>query len=86
MPEISRFFGILILMYYNDHQPPHFHVRYNEQKALISLETLTLMRGRLSPRVFGMVVEWGAIHQDELKSNWELARQQKPLNSIKPLE
>ena len=44
------------------------------------------MRGRLSPRVFGMVVEWGAVHQDELKSNWELARQQKPLNSIKPLE
>ena len=50
MPEISRFFGIIILMYYRDHPPPHFHVRYGEQKAIISIETLTLLRGALSPR------------------------------------
>lgn len=86
MPEICRFFGIIITMYYADHQPPHFHVRYGEQKALIAIDTLTLFRGHLSPRVFGMVMEWAAAHQDELKENWELARQQAPLRRIEPLE
>ncbi|XGV97079.1 MAG: DUF4160 domain-containing protein [Leptolyngbya sp. BL-A-14] len=53
MPEISRFFGIIIAMYYNDHPPPHFHVRYGHQKAIISIQTLTLLEGSLSPRVLG---------------------------------
>ena len=57
MPEISRFFGIIITMNYSDHAPPHFHVRYAEQKALVGIESLVLLRGRLSPRVFGMVME-----------------------------
>ncbi|RAQ38769.1 transcriptional regulator, partial [Arthrospira sp. O9.13F] len=46
MPEISRFFGMVITMYYNDHAPPHFHVRYGQQKALITIETLTLLEGQ----------------------------------------
>ena len=62
MPEIRRFFGIIITMNYSDHPPPHFHVRYAEQKALVGIESLTLLRGRLSPRVFGMVMEWAALH------------------------
>ncbi len=86
MPEISRFFGIIAAMYYGDHAPPHFHVRYGEQKAIVAITSLTLLRGRLSPRVFGMVVEWASLHQNELLENWELARQQVPLNRIAPLE
>ena len=47
MPEISRFFGIVVQMYYADHDPPHFHVRYSGQKALVAIETLAVLRGRL---------------------------------------
>ncbi len=86
MPEICRFLGIIITMNYNDHQPPHFHVRYGDQKALVAIQTLTLLEGRLSPRVLGLVIEWGAIHQSELMSDWELAREQAPLQKIMPLE
>jgi hypothetical protein len=86
MPEVSRFFGIVITMNYGDHAPPHFHVRYAEQRALIAIETLGLLRGHLSPRVFGMVMEWAALHQAELERDWSLARQQLPLDRIAPLE
>jgi hypothetical protein len=86
MPEISRFFGIIIAMFYNDHSPPHFHVRYGEQKAIVAISSLSLLRGELSPRVFGMVVEWASLHQTELLENWELARQHAPLRKIAPLE
>lgn len=57
MPEISRFFGIVVQMYYADHEPPHFHVRYSGQKALIAIETLALPTGHLSPRALGLVTE-----------------------------
>jgi Domain of unknown function (DUF4160) len=86
MPEISRFFGIIIAMYYNDHPPPHFHVRYGQQKAIIEIQSLAILEGKLSPRVLGLVIEWAASHQAELLQNWELARQQDPLESIQPLE
>lgn len=86
MPEISRFFGIIIAMYYDDHMPPHFHVRYSDQKAIIAIETLTLAQGYLSPRALGLVTEWAAIHREELRENWELARNRAPLKKIQPLE
>ena len=86
MPEISRFFGIVITMYYKDHPPPHFHVRYSGQKAVVTIESLTLLQGNLSPRVFGMVIEWASLHRDELMANWTLAREQRPLKRIEPLE
>ena len=86
MPEISRFFGIIIAMNYNDHAPPHFHVRYGGQKALIGIQSLSLLQGRLTPRVFGLVMEWASMHQAELTHNWELARQQAELAMIEPLE
>ena len=73
-------------MYYDDHVPPHFHVRYAGQKALVAIQTLVLLRGRLAPRAFGMVVEWAAMHQAELMANWERARLHIPLDSIDPLE
>jgi hypothetical protein len=86
MPEVSRFFGIVVAMYYNDHEPPHFHARYGKQKATVEIETLNVLKGKLSPRVRGLVVEWAALHQDELRENWELARQQATLHWIEPLE
>ncbi len=85
MPEISRFFGIVIAMFYNDHAPPHFHVRYGGERALIGIETLILLEGRLSPRALGLVMEWASSHQAELLEDWNLARRQAPLKSIEPL-
>ena len=86
MPEISRFFGIIILMYFRDHPSPHFHVRYGEQRALIAIDSLTLLEGKLSPRVLGLVIEWASMHQEELMADWEKARLQVPLSPIVPLE
>ena len=86
MPEISRFFGMVIAMYYNDHAPPHFHVRYGKQKAVIGIEPVVVLQGRLSPKARALIMEWGQAHQAELMADWELARQQAPLNRIDPLE
>lgn len=86
MPEISRFFGIVIGMFYNDHSPPHFHVRYGDQKAMVAIETLSLLEGRLAPRTLGLVMEWASLHRQELLEDWELARGQAPLKTIPPLE
>ena len=86
MPEISRFYGIIIAMFYNDHSPPHFHVRYGDQKGLIDVETLGLFEGLLSARALGLVLEWVALHREELVENWERARNQEPLKRIPPLE
>jgi len=86
MPEISRFFGIIVQMYYNDHEPPHFHVRYSGQRALIAIETLAVLRGSLSPRALGLVTEWAALHRAELMEDWNLARAEAQLNPIAPLE
>jgi hypothetical protein len=86
MPEISRFFGIVVQMYYADHDPPHFHVSYAGQKALIAIETLAVLRGNLSPRALGLVIEWGALHRAELMEDWMLARAEAQLNPIAPLE
>jgi hypothetical protein len=86
MPEISRFFGIIIAMFYNDHPPPHFHVRYGNQRAVISIEDLALLEGDLSPRVLGLVIEWAALHRPELLDNWNRARMQHPLSRVQPLE
>lgn len=73
-------------MNYGDHAPPHFHVRYGGQKALMGIEALTLLRGYLSPRVLGLVIEWAAQHRAELAENWDLAVRQQPLKPISPLE
>ena len=86
MPEISRFFGIIISMYYKDHAPPHFHVRYGEQKAIISIDSLVVLEGRLAPRVLGLATEWAAIHRNELQADWELSRSMEALRAIAPLE
>ncbi len=73
-------------MYYSDHEPPHFHVRYAGQKALIAIETLALLSGHLSPRALGLVTEWAAMHRQELMEDWNLARAEEQLRPIPPLE
>src|SRR5579871_1108777 len=75
MPELCRFLGIIIAMFHGDHNPPHFHVRYNQYKAIISIKDLAVLSGRLPPKVLGLVIEWASIHQKELIKNWELAEQ-----------
>lgn len=86
MPIISRFFGIIISMYYNDHQPPHFHVRYAEHRAQMVIETLAIIEGELPRRVVNLTMEWAALHRDELRADWELARSGQPLERIVPLD
>lgn len=85
MPEISRFFGIVIFMRFRDHAAPHIHIRYGDYKASVDILTLDLTGGRLSPRALAMVREWILLHRRELLSNWERARKLLPLRTIKPL-
>jgi len=70
MPEICRFLGIVITMYFDEHNPPHFHVRYNEFRASIEIESLNVMTGRLPARVRGLVEEWAELHRRELLAMW----------------
>ena len=86
MPKISEFFGILIYMYFEDHNPPHFHAIYGEHEALISIEELQVIKGYLPPRAFGLAVEWAMIHKQELKENWKNASNLIPLEKIEPLK
>lgn len=86
MPEISRFFGIVIKMYFDEHPPPHFHAEYGEQEALIDIHTLAIISGQLSPRALGLVIEWAALHQAELRETWERARNMQSLGKIAPLK
>ena len=85
MPQISIFLGIIIRMYIDDHNPPHFPASYAEHQAIIDIKKLELWSGYLPPRVFGLVIEWAAIHQNELMDNWEKAIRQEALLPIKPL-
>ena len=86
MPEISRCFGIVVTMFHNDHLPPHFHVRYQGRRAVIAIEDLTLLRGTIAARAYGLVVEWALIHRAELLEDWQLARRAQPLKRIDPLQ
>jgi len=85
MPEISRFFGIVIKMYFDEHPPPHFHAEYGEFKAVVDIQSLVVVGGYLPPRVLGLVVEWAAQHRSELLVLWERAERMQPLGKIQPL-
>lgn len=85
MPEISRFLGIVIAMYYKDHPPPHFHAKYGDQTGVFSIEDLRLIEGHLPRRVISFVLEWAFEHRDELMEDWQLAMAKKPLYKIPPL-
>ena len=86
MPVISRFFGILIAIYWDDHAPPHFHAKYSGEEAVIEIQTGQVIKGSLSKKALSLVEEWRKLHVNELMSDWELARQRKPLHYIEPLE
>ena len=85
MPEISRFFGIVIKMYFDEHPPPHFHAEYGDYKAVVDIHGLVVVGGFLPPRVLGLVVEWAAQHRGELLAAWEQAARMQPLGKIPPL-
>jgi hypothetical protein len=85
MPELSRFYGIVIKMYYNDHNPPHFHAEYSPDQMVVDVNTLAVIGGRLPPRATGLVIEWAAQHQGKLQEAWERARNMEPLGRIDPL-
>ena len=81
MPEICRFLGIVISMYFDEHNPPHFHVRYNEHRAVLAIRTLNILEGHLPARVRGLIEEWAERHQQELLQMWD----SKEFHKIAPL-
>lgn len=85
MPEISRFLGIIIRMYFRDHAPAHFHAEYGEYEITVDIET-GVITGKFPRRALNAVMEWHQLHKDELVANWEAARNRKPLSKIEPLE
>lgn len=84
MPTVSRFFGIVVFMNYNDHNPPHFHARQQFQEVIIDIET-GAATGEISRRALQMLSEWRERHREELLANWKRARQRLPLEPIPPL-
>ena len=86
MPQISRFFGIIIAMYFDDHNPPHFHAKYGDFEALVSIKDFSVIEGQIPSRALGMVIEWASKHQNELMINWNNAIENKSLDKIEPLK
>ena len=86
MPEISRFYGIIIKMYFDDHTPPHFHAQYGKHKAVLNINTLGIIAGSLPPKALGLVTEWATIYKDNLLVVWEKAKNLEPLEKIPPLK
>ena len=86
MPTISTFFGITIQMFYNDHNPPHFHANYGGFEALVGISPIRIIEGSLPNRVKSLVFEWAALHQVELLADWNLCMQKQKPAEIAPLE
>ena len=86
MPELCRFYGVVIRMYFDDHAPPHFHALYGGQEAVIAIDNLSVLRGRLPARAHGLVVEWASLHRDELMEAWNRAKNLEAPGKIAPLE
>lgn len=86
MPEICRFYGIVIKMYWDDHEPPHFHAEYGEHAALVAIQSLAVIDGWLPARALGLTVEWASARRTELMGLWTRARALEPLERLSPLE
>ena len=84
-PRISEFFGIKVYMYYEDHNPPHFHVIYNEYECYIAIETLTIIEWDLPIKVKKLVSAWAELYQDDLREDWRLIQLWQKPNIIEPL-
>ena len=85
MPEISRFYGLIILMNFKDHAPPHFHVWYGDFKAIVTINE-GIVKGEMPQRALKMIFDWLEVHQAELLIDWELAQKGDALNKIEPLK
>ena len=85
MPIISRFFGIVIFMFWRDHAPPHFHAKYGDDEIIVEIESGSIT-GTMSKRAISMIQDWRTLHQVELLENWKRAEQKKAIKTIKPLE
>ncbi len=85
MPEICRFLGIVIKMFYSDHNPPHFHAVYGDFEATFSIHSLEMLTGNLPARVQGLVIEWAFLYKKELEENWESILKDQAFKKIKPL-
>lgn len=85
MPEISRFYGIVITMYNSEHNPPHFHIRYNDYRATMDINTGEI-NGNLPRRVLNLVYEWFDLHKEELTENWHRMEKGEEIINIKPLD
>ena len=85
MPEISRFLGIIIRMYYRDHAPPHFHAMYGDYEILVEIES-GIVTGKFPRRALSAVLEWTELNKEALLEDWRLAEEEKPLKKIQPLE
>jgi hypothetical protein len=86
MPEVSRFYGIVIQIYYGDHAPRHFHAVYAGDVAKIGIDTLQVIDGSLPKRALGLVLDWASIHQEELRQAFDRAAALQPPGKIAPLE
>lgn len=84
MPEISRFYGIIVYMFFNDHNPPHFHVNYQGYDAIIEIEN-GIVTGQMPRKALKLIYEWLDLHKKDLLKNWQKMRQRKPLSKIEPL-
>ncbi len=85
MPELSRFYGIVVRMFFKDHNPPHIHIEYQDYEAIIHIDS-GLVQGKMPRRALNLVFEWLDLHREELLENWELAQNQEPLYKIEPLK
>ena len=86
MPEVSRFYGVVIRMYFREHGPTHFAAEYGGDEVLVGIEDLAVLEGRLPPRALGFVIEWASLHQADLRAAWERARRHEAPGEIAPLE
>jgi len=84
MPEISIFYGLIILMNFKDHSPPHFHVWYGDFKAIVTIQD-GIIKGEMPQRALKMIFDWLEIHKSELMVDWNLAQAGDVLNKIEPL-
>lgn len=85
MPTISIFYGIIVQMFWRDHEPPHFHVRYSGFKAIVEIDSGEIIHGNLPPKASALVKEWAEEHRSELMENWRLCRTQETPKQISPL-
>lgn len=86
MPELCRFYGIIIRMFSGDHPPPHFHAVYQGEEVQVNILTLEILRGGLPRRALALVMEWAALHREELRQAWERTSRNQETGKIQPLE